>query len=207
MVMLASLPSLAFALLACSGDGKGTDSGTSDVTDTASGTPSADDVAELDLSDTLQADAEGCQDHNDIVVTGAAGYFVDVLVLQDRTAGARTWQGTERWILYANDAWKATGNDDCVITWALEGTEAARGACSTCAYGIDVVATLDSARSTCPLELVEGDERMTFTYAVDARADHSASVYFAGSGNAVSERAVWNDAGLGLATARSCKWF
>ncbi len=206
MVVIAPLPALALTLLACFDGGKSGD--TAGGTDSDAATqPSPEALDELDLSDTLQEDAAGCQDHEGIAVTGAAGYFVDVLVLRDRTVGARTWQGTERWILYANDAWKDVGNQDCVVTWALQGTETDRGACSTCDYGIEITAALDSAQSTCPLDLVEGDESATFRYAVDAAEDHTARVYFGTSGNAVSERAVWNDSGLGLVSARSCKWF
>ncbi len=69
-----------------------------------------------------------------------------------------------------------------------------------------VEASLDAARTTCPAELYAGDETFRTTYGVDTRDDGTASVYYAGSGNLLAERGVWNARGLGYRTERACKW-
>ena len=184
------------------------DSGDTSSTDTAgdSGTDDAALEAALDLSGELQQNSAGCDDVSGTPVPGAAAYFVG-RYLERTDSEVRAWAGTEQWVLFANAAWRERGGTDCVVTWTVNATVAEVGACSSCAYGMSVSASVDPGRTTCPEDLYAGDETFRTTYGVDTRDDGTASVYYAGSGNLLAERGVWNTRGLGYRTERACKWF
>ncbi len=199
---------LPLALAACSG-AKSADTA-NEPTDVDTSTEDTGEVTEdtstsvdTDLSSFMQADATGCEAVDGFETPGAASYFRGGYTRQADGG----WTGEEEWHLYANASWRALGGEDCVVRWAMVATETSAGACTTCTYGLDVSATLDVAATTCPEALYEGDETFSTTYAIVAAETGEAEVYFASSGNLLTETAVFYDGAMGFLTPRTCTWF
>lgn len=144
-----------------------------------------------------------CADVDGTPVPGATSFFYGQF---GATSDPTVWEGYEEWILYANDAWRAVGVDDCTITWnatAAQTDEA--GTCADCAYGLTVAATIDLARTSCPEGLYEGAENFEVVYGVRVTGDRSAYVY-AQNGNPLGEGYAAEGASNYL-SAGSCVWF
>ena len=178
------------------GDDTATTDTSSDVEDTSS-------LIDTDLSRFMQADAAGCEQVEDRATPGAASYFRGGYMRQPDG----TWTGEEVWYLYANAAWRTLGGMNCVVRWTTVANQTTGGACATCAFGLDVSATLNVAGSTCPEALYAGDENFTTVYGIAPGDAGKAEVYFARSGTLMTETAVFNDGAMGFLTPRTCTWF
>jgi hypothetical protein len=145
---------------------------------------------------------------------GADSYFVGKLAISDTEV-----KGTETWVLFANQKWKALEGADCELEWAIEGKKGTDvGMCVDCDFSLSLSATPQAASSSCPEELVLGrkakhsDERVggeakpwTETYAVKVEGD-KAYVYFAESARKIST-GTFTDGTLSYVTNHQCKWF
>ncbi len=100
-------------------------------------------------------------------------------------------EGMLHWLLYANDAWEATGEDDCQLSWIAGGARIPSDNCSACTYLLDLQLTLDFSLTDCPDELYEGTE---------------AEFSFWGSGDFFANGEA-NDARAWLAQGPACNWF
>jgi len=181
-----------------SGGGSGDDGGGEDGGDDGTGSG-----AQLDDPRTAAGPDPGCEDYDGTPIPGATGFFYGQYVA---TADETVWEGEEQWLLFANDAWREHGEDDCVITWTTTAiwTEEA-GTCGSCEYGLTVEANIDLARTSCPEGLYEGDESFTVVYGVDV-AGEVATYSFASSGTEVGTgHAV--DGGSNFLSAGSCLYF
>lgn len=140
----------------------------------------------------------------------ADSWFVGDLTVAD---GQIT--GTERWVLRANEAWKAHGGKDCQVDWRITGT--ATPPCDDCTIALKVHAEADRASSDCPSELVYG--RKTEQGKVvgaeandfDTRYDvivkgGVATVKFASNGREVGT-GKWESGHLTYVSHHQCKWF
>jgi hypothetical protein len=213
---------LTLGLIAC-GDKDGTTTDDSEATDDSAVEGDADADADADSDTDADSDAdtdadsdtdpeqdpvwdtidtEGCEEvSGSSDVPGAVSVYVG-----EFTKSGSTFAGKETWALYANAAWKATGEDDCKIVWNITGVTSGTGSCSSCDYGMSISATLDVGATTCPEGLYEDEESYTVTYGVAEPGDGSATFYYASSGNKL---------GVGLATSTTvsyaseerCAWF
>lgn len=205
---LAAVLLFPLVLAACNGaksddpvqDDTGDDTATQD-----SGTDTEDTstLMDTDLSSLMQADAEGCEEVDGFETPGAASYFRGGYTRQADGG----WTGEEEWHLYANASWRALGGEDCVVRWTATATATTGGECAMCPFGLDVSATLDAAATTCPEALYDGDETFSTTYAIVAAETGEAAVYFASSGNLLTETAVFYEGAMGFLTPRTCTWF
>ena len=180
-----------------------TDTGAdTDSADTASDTDTGDDVSILeDVRGRMQENAEGCEDFNGTALAGAARYFWG----EYRGDVASGWTGEEAVFLYANEAWRALGGEDCVGYWTVTAGFGGTGECPTCDLGLSVTATYDAVNSTCPEDLWGGD--FTSAYAVDRSSDGVATWYYTASAERFGV-GVWNDAiGMNFLSERACVWF
>lgn len=145
--------------------------------------------------------------------TGADGYFVGRFTLAD---GKVT--GTETWVLYANQAWKAKGGRDCSLTWNVVGSTTGAGKCVGCSTSFRFHAEPDIAGSNCPDELLHGRRAPTGQmvgseagpfdqhYDVATSADGSAVVSFASSGRELG-KGRFSGGTLEYTSHHQCKFF
>jgi len=192
-----------------SGDGPGDDrgdNGTGSGDDGGGASNGSGSVSDLhDLKAEVQRDAEGCQMVDDISHPGAASYFYGEM---QPVQGAEIpmWEGREEWLLYANDAWQATGVNDCVVTWNIQAEEVEAGACAACDITVAVAATVDIARTSCPEGLWEDDANYAVTYDVMWDDAGDSNWFFAASGNPMGTGSH-SDGAMNYITERSCVWF
>ncbi|MFT4974202.1 MAG: hypothetical protein ACI8S6_000084 [Myxococcota bacterium] len=152
-----------------------------------------------DPSTGLAADP-ACEDFQGTAIPGATSYFVGTFDFDGSTV-----TGEERWLLFANDAWRAHGEDDCVVTWSVTGEQVAPSSgCGSCSYGLSVSAGVDASLTDCPEALYEGVEQFTTQYDVKA-ADGSATVYFP-SGSVLGTGAE-STSGVTYRSEGSCLYF
>jgi len=188
------------------GSGDGTDGDGSDSDDGSGGSGNGN-IADLDdIKSDMVTGPDGCETIDEIPHPGAASYFYGELEPITTDDGPQ-WRGTEEWILFANDAWRETGVSDCVVTWILQAEEVDTGQCGACDVSLAVVATIDTANTSCP----EGLWETSFNYSVqyDVRLDPNTETsqwFFAESGAAMG---VGSYAGVAMnyLTERSCVWF
>jgi hypothetical protein len=88
--------------------------------------------------DTLSAGLKGgtCVRENAVA---ADSWFVGDLTVADGKIS-----GTERWVLHANEAWKARGGKDCHVDWRVSGDASAP--CDDCTISLRVHAEADRSR-------------------------------------------------------------
>ena len=189
---------LALALLAGCGDkGDGTDD---------TGAP-GDDTGGSGLSELTSVweghDEAYCDDSEFSDQPGAVTYF-----LGEYEKKGETWEGTEYWLLYANDAWaEADSGVDCQIAWTVQLSETDVSTCSVCDYGLAGGATIDLSKTTCGQEgLWEGLENQTLSYDVDDTGT-TATFYFATSGNYLGAGYSNGGGALNYLSDPQCDWF
>ncbi len=144
---------------------------------------------------------EGCEDYDGYPVPGATGFFMG-----DFSISGEEVSGHETWALFANQAWKDAGEDDCEILWSVSGTVGSPVACATCDLSLDLTAQVSPADSSCPEKLFEGEESFAVTYDVRVNSDGTTDFYYASSGN---ELGGWygNDHRVTYVTDGQCHWF
>jgi len=152
-----------------------------------------------DLTDGL--DEGGCEEVSDQAHPGAAMYFVGTY-----WKSGDAWKGEERWLLFANEAWKATGEDDCVIVWDMAASDSDTGTCGACDLGLAVAGTIDLSATTCPEGLYKDEENFTEDYAVLLGDDDTTRWYYGGSGTLFGNGYTTGDA-MNFVTDKSCAWF
>ena len=75
-----------------------------------------------------------------------------------------------------------------------------------CNFAIAVTATLNTALTTCPEGLSEGEETLQESYDVFQANDGTATWYFSGSGNEFAS-GYFSDSQLNYISEPSCKYF
>ena len=132
-----------------------------------------------ELTASLDGDASDCDGVGGQDVPGAKRVFVGTY--QDDGNGR--WSGGERMVLFANEAWRDYGQDDCMVSWLAQASEAASpDSCPSCDIGLDVSFTLDLDTTDCPEGLYEDQTSYTESYGV-RRGGGTATWFFAASGN------------------------
>lgn len=132
---------------------------------------------------------------------GATSYFTAQV-----SRNGDGFRGQERWLLFANEKWKARGGKDCVVVWALEGELTTPGACSRCDMGMELKAQLDEQGSTCPEKLWEREEQATLSYALELRDDGTSTWFFQESGRVLGE-GYHTGRDFNYISEASCRWF
>ena len=132
---------------------------------------------------------------------GAASYFVGEIRLNGSSA-----TGEERWLMYANSKWKATGGQDCEVRWSMSGSKVPVSKCAFCTTGVSLINDLDRGGSTCPKDMAKTNTGESIRYDVHLRDDGTATLYFAGSGKRLGE-GVHKDGVIRYVTDMSCRWF
>jgi hypothetical protein len=162
--------------------------------------------SELPLSESglpdLQAamDDEGCDTLEGNAVAGAvAWYWGEYLI--DGTS----YDGEERLIYYANQAWRDEGGGDCEVVWQTTGVDTNPGACGTCDIGMSVSAVLDVGQSSCPDGLM-ADTTWSEDYGLSRSEGGTVEWFFAGSGNPFGSGYHSDDA-LNYLSEKTCVWF
>ncbi len=194
-------------LSACSDNfGNGSDDGTTGTgSDTGGanlgGTGAADELPSLEGL----VDPSGCEELSGEAVAGAAAFFIGIY---ETTSGGE-WVGLEEYRLYANEAWKQEGGQDCSVFWRMSASESSPGACGSCELGLAVNAELDQSSTTCPAALYSGEETFSVSYGIDLRdAGTAATWYFAGTGNRFGEGyAVGDPDAVNFLSDHTCQWF
>jgi hypothetical protein len=183
------------------GDG-GSGDGGSDGSDGGDGGSDGGDYDLPSLTSDIGA-LEGCYGYDGVDVTGATAYFYGEYFPNSEGG----WSGTERWILFANEAWQDAGNDDCEVVWLVSAVEGSPGACGACSVGLEVSASIDASRTTCPPQLWEdpADQQWTSAYGVAATGSTS-TWYYAASGTYLGAGGVDGDA-LNYITEATCQFF
>jgi hypothetical protein len=166
--------------------GSGTDSGGSDDT----------------LPDLLGGaeDPGGCEEVLGEEVAGAASMFFGEYSLVDDT-----WTGEERWLIYANETWRAAGGEDCEVVWSAEAFETDPPACSGCDLGLQATLVLNEGATTCDLDIVGGADGAV-AYGIDRRSDGSATWYFTTSMDVMGD-GQHIDTAVNFLTDPSCRWW
>ena len=208
------LSPLAFAALllplaSCSGtaddkaDDTGAESDTDTDADTDADTDTDTDAPPLmeDVRERMQKDAVGCEDVDGTPVPGGSRYFWGEY-LGDVGTG---WTGTEAVYVYANEAWKDVGGEDCVAYWVVTGGFGGTGDCPTCDVGVAVTATYDGVNSTCPEDM--WGESFTSGYAVDLGNDGTSTWYYTSTATLLGTGVWKSDVGMNFLTERACTWF
>jgi hypothetical protein len=157
-----------------------------------------------ELADLLTGlDGTGCDDVDGTAVPGGVSYFW----------GEFTFSGTqvigeEHWIIKANDTWIDSGevDGDCSVVWNAVGNTRDPQACATCDLGLDVTASVDRDRSTCPAGLYVGDDILQESYDVFRGNDGSSVWYFSASGSQFAS-GQHNTGALNYISAGDCVWF
>ena len=145
-------------------------------------------------------DDSGCEDLEGNAIAGAVAWYWGEYQYTDGG-----YDGEERLIYFANDAWEALDGEDCEIVWQTSATDADTGACGACDIGMSVTAVLDAGQSNCPAGL-QGEETWSEDYALSLREDETVEWFFAGSGSAFAE-GYHNDQALSYRSEKSCAWF
>jgi hypothetical protein len=143
---------------------------------------------------------EGCD--NGPGGPGAASYFYDEL----RISEDGTVTGTERWMFFANQKWKATEGKDCEVRWMLSGSAGKAKSCGSCDLGLQLVNNMDKVGSNCPENVAKGNTGEQIGYDIQRRPDGTATAYFSGSGKKFAE-GYHKDGKLVLLSDMSCRWF
>jgi hypothetical protein len=158
-------------------------------------------LSEAGLPDQLFGlEEDGCETLEGREVAGAvAWYWGEYLIDGD------AFQGEERLIYFANDAWRDQGGADCAVVWQTDGTSGSPGACGSCDMGMSVSAVLDTGQSDCPEGLL-GDEGWSEDYGLARSDDGTVSWYFAESGSRFAA-GYYNDVALSYLSDKTCVWF
>lgn len=207
MQLVLSRPAAGLALLlaaaGCS-DKSGDDTASPSDSDSDSG----DTGAAVDLPDlTADLDTEGCEEVSGSSVPGAVSYFVGTYWQSgEDDEGEPIYEGEERWLLFANERWQATGEDDCVIRWTAAGASAGTGACGTCDLGMSVALQVDSTSTDCPADLWKPEATGTANYGLAFTSDTEVRWYFTSSGSAFGD-GYHEGAAFNFVTEKACKWF
>lgn len=150
---------------------------------------------------TAGLDTEGCEDVDGTAIPGAVSFFVG-----EYERGDGSWSGAERWLLFANDAWKAAGEDDCVVRWTTTASEAAPTTCATCDLALAVGATIDESATTCPDGLWDSPTERNWTATYEIRIEGDQSTWYYDSGTSLGEGAAV-DGAVNFVTEKDCVWF
>jgi hypothetical protein len=132
---------------------------------------------------------------------GAVSYFVGEIRIDGNSV-----TGEEKWLMYANSKWKATGGQDCFVRWGMNGAKAPVSKCSFCSTGISLINELDRGGSTCPKDMAKTNTGESIKYDLHLRDDGTATVYFAGSGRRLGD-GVHKDGVVRYVSDMSCRWF
>jgi hypothetical protein len=141
--------------------------------------------------------SSNCEEVEGQTIPGATGFFVGLYTDE----GGGEWSGDERWVLYANEAWRDAGEGDCEIRWT---TVASETDCGGCDVGLVVNATIDLSSTSCPEDLWSYESNWTSTYNVSSGGE--ATFSYAGSGTLVGTGPA-TDTQLGFISEASCHWF
>lgn len=178
---------------AAGGDSGGEDSGGGGVDDLPS------------LTDDL--DTGGCEEAEavDEVVTGAAVYFFgEYAITGTDEEGNNVWEGTEYYLVFANDAWVEEGGEDCQVVWSGSLTETSPSGCGSCEIGLEGAISLDVVATTCPESVAswaEGD----VTYMIDVDDDGNATWYL-GSGTELGT-GYYEEGAANYLSEKQCDWY
>ena len=158
-------------------------------------------VSESGLPDLLfDLDDSGCEDLEGNSIAGAVAWYWGEYWYTDSG-----YEGEERLLYFANDAWATLDGGDCEVVWQTTAVVGHTGACGACNTGMSVTAVLDVGQTTCP-DGLQGDKTWSEDYALSLREDESAEWFFASSGAAFAE-GYHNDDALNYRSDKSCAWF
>jgi len=155
-----------------------------------------------DLTEGL--DRTGCdvQESTNTTLAGATSYFYGLFNKTD--AG---YSGYETWLLYANETWRAQGQEDCTIQWNATAFETAPSDNVSANLGLSVTLTLDQGASTCPSgpdEIGDLPPSGTVSYNIQVSGDNT--VWYFASGDPLGSGFV-NDNAMNYISPKSCRWF
>ena len=157
------------------------------------------------LSDLTEGlDPSGCdvQESTDTAIAGATSYFYGVFNKTD--AG---YSGYELWLLYANETWRAQGQEDCVIRWNATAIETAPSDAVAANLGLSVTLTLDTGASTCPSGPDEiGDLPPSGTVSYNIQVSGETTQWYFASGEPLGT-GLKNDNAMNYISPKSCRWF
>ncbi|MBM74928.1 MAG: hypothetical protein CMK59_05980 [Proteobacteria bacterium] len=158
----------------------------------------------IDLSSDASFDSS-CQEFDGVAVPGSTSYFLGDLCLSGTSVGSQV-TGSETWLLIANDAWIASGQDTCTVVWNSIGVVTEPSGCPTCTIGLEITASVDRERSDCPVNLYSDDETLQEQYDVFIKEDGSLDWFFSGSGNRFAS-GVKEGGSISYISDSTCKWF
>ncbi len=133
-------------------------------------------------------------------VAGATSYFYGIYQRSDGE-----WNGEEQWILHPTDAWTATNDETCYVTWSISAVEEASAGCPSCDFSLNVSGSLNRQKTDCPEGLWENEEQWETTYNVLIEGGNSI-VYFQSDGEIVGSGYSTNTA-FNFLSDVSCSWF
>jgi len=178
-----------------SGTGSFSDTGTPDTPDTGSDEPDT-------LPDLLSeaTDPEGCEEVLGEEIAGAASMFFG-----EYTQSDGVWVGEERWLLYANQAWRDIGGSDCEVVWVAQALEIDAPVCAGCNFGLSTTLVINETATTCDLGIVGAGDGTT-TYGIARQDDGAATWFFGGSGDLLGDGHHISDA-MNFLSEPSCRWW
>ena len=178
---------IALVTMGCAGAGDSGDDGTGD--------------GPLDSNPwDVAVDTNECEEVEGYTVPGAVSWLVHEYELHGDYA-----TGTFTWALYANEAWKDTGEDDCLIVWDADGGIVEPDSdCTYCDFALDLSLTLNSAETTCPEALWSSYQTTSDFIDVDIRDDGSAQFVWA---DLTSDEGAGNNSEVWAVIGPQCKWF
>ena len=133
---------------------------------------------------------------------GATSYFVGTY-LKD---GSR-WLGREKWILFPNAYWEASGGVPCEVSWDMEINEEELVTCLACDFALNVDATISASSTNCPQELWNSPSEQYWNATYEVLVQNGNSVfYFQSTGQAFG----WgysSESAINFVSEPDCKWF
>ena len=145
-----------------------------------------------DVLSEMPPGADACQQFGGNSTVEGAQLWYYGLFDGNATAG---WTGVERWYLFPNDAWIASGGSECLVEYDVTAVTGSKGACTSCDVGLAVTANVNASNSTCTAGWWRGYETMAEEYAVETLGDGSADWSFSASGN-IFAHGYWNESAI-----------
>jgi len=146
-------------------------------------------------------DPGGCEEVSGSALPGAASMFWGEY--HEESEGE--WTGEERWLLFANEAWRDIGGEDCVVVWAAAAVESTTLSCTSCDLGLSTSLSLDNSATTCEADIVNGLGTSEI-YGIERKNSGDAIWYFANSGERMGDGYHVTGA-MNFLTDPSCRWW
>ena len=133
---------------------------------------------------------------------GATSYFVGTYIKE-----GNTWIGREKWILFPNEFWEASGGFPCEVSWDMTIQEEELITCLACDFALDVDAAISASSTNCPQDLWNSPSEQYWNTTYEVLKNNGISTfYFQSNGNAFGSGYA-SETAINFVSEPDCKWF